>query len=52
MEGRVEICKNNVWGTVCQRGWDRLDSRVVCRQLRYSAVGKSLKVVTMELVAF
>ena len=32
-EGRVEICINNAWGTVCDNGFRSLDAAVVCRQL-------------------
>ena len=32
-EGRVEICINNAWGTICDDGFTREEAVVVCRQL-------------------
>ena len=32
-EGRLEICINNAWGTVCQRGFSSDEANVVCRDL-------------------
>ena len=41
-EGRVEICYDGVWGSVCDRNWDYWDAAIVCLQMGFQGTSKPL----------
>ncbi len=41
-EGRLEICIDNIWGTVCDDLFQEPSARVACRQLGFSAIDTTI----------
>ena len=39
LEGRLEVCFFNQWGTICSGSWGQDEAGVICGQLGYSRIG-------------
>ncbi len=42
IEGRLEVCIDNVWGTVCEDMFQESSAQVVCRQLGFSTANDTI----------
>ena len=39
ISGRVEVCYNSIYGSVCDLNWDESDARVLCTEYIFSQFG-------------
>ena len=41
LSGRVEVCYNSTYGSVCDYGWDETDARILCNNFVRNTLGIS-----------
>ena len=47
--GRVEMCQEREWKTICDSGWGVEEAKVVCRQLGYMNVVNGLLILILGI---
>ena len=52
LEGRVEICYNKIWGSVCHNSWSTYDANIVCKQLGHQPTGSNESITLTYFVCF
>ena len=50
-EGRMEVCNQNQWGSVCDVSWDMNDANVACRQAGFGSGNLNI-LMTMQKSRF
>ena len=49
-EGRVEICVNRAWGTICNHNYGITDAQTICSQLTFAREGQTILLLAVTHV--
>ena len=48
LQGRVEVCYNDAWGTICQNRFSGEEAQIVCQQLGFLTEGKIIIIIIIQ----